>query len=70
MAETTLGKRIARARHARLLTQEGLAEAIGVTQVTVARWETDRNVPIMSIRRSLAEALAVEPSDLFAEEAA
>lgn len=41
-----IGHLIARARHRKRMTQAQLAEALGVTQVTVARWETGEHYPV------------------------
>jgi len=40
-----LGKRIRLARERAGLTQEAMAEAIGVSRTAVARWETGDNEP-------------------------
>lgn len=55
-----LGRRIAAMRELRSLTQRDLAEKSGVTQVTIARLETDK-MPRVSLDTivALAEALQV-----------
>lgn len=65
-----LAERILRQRRAAFLTQEALADVLGVTQPTVARWETGETVPSLRIRRQLADALNVAPAVLFDEDAA
>lgn len=52
-------------REARGLSQERLGERLGVSKMTVSRWE--RNVASVNINvmSALAEALDIEPRDLF-----
>jgi transcriptional regulator with XRE-family HTH domain len=53
------GKEI-RDRRIRLrLSQEQLAKLIGVSRVTIARWETDRQKPLPVLERILNEKLNV-----------
>lgn len=63
----TTGKRIRLQRRVRCLTQAQLADAVGVTQSAVARWEQDQAVPALRHRRLLAEVLEVAPAALFRE---
>lgn len=41
----TTGEKIAFARREKGLTQEGLAERLGVTRQAVSKWESDRALP-------------------------
>lgn len=41
----TTGEKIAFARRSKGLTQEGLAERLGVTRQAVSKWESDRALP-------------------------
>ena len=41
----TLGKRIAQYRKAQNMTQENLAEKLGVSSQAVSKWETDQTCP-------------------------
>jgi transcriptional regulator with XRE-family HTH domain len=41
-----IGTRIAKRRHQRGMTQEDLADALGVSKSTVANWETGKHLPI------------------------
>ena len=66
----TVGKRIRLQRRVRCLTQQQLAESIGVTQSAVARWEADEAEPALRHRKQLAEILDVSISVLFDEVAA
>ncbi|MEM8924516.1 MAG: helix-turn-helix transcriptional regulator [Actinomycetota bacterium] len=62
----TLAKRtefVAR-RHAMGLSQEQVAEAVGVTTVTYSRWERGEATPMAKRRNPLAKALDVTPLEL------
>lgn len=64
------GRLIAQARKARGLTQQELAEQIGVTDKAVSRWETGRGFPEVSVLQGLSEALGVSITDLVRGETA
>lgn len=70
VAELTTGQRIRAARDAlgrrrgRRITQQDLADAVGVGKGTVAKWETDVQAPAGDNLIALARALEVEPSGL------
>ena len=51
-------------RKKRNLTQETLAEAVGVTRQTVAKWENGESVPDLELAGRLAAALDVSLDDL------
>ena len=57
--------RIKELRKRRGMTQEGLAEAIGADQSTVQRWEQGKRTPDLNDMHNLADALGVQPPDLF-----
>lgn len=61
---TTTDSPIARRRIAAGLTQTQLAEKLGVTQLTVSRWENDVRAPRRSTLYKLAEVLGCEARDL------
>ena len=63
-----MGERIAAARKARKMTQEELAEKIGVSFQAVSTWERDENVPDTKHLKTLAEALGVTVDGLMREE--
>lgn len=54
------GERIRRFRGLQRLTQEGLAELLGVDQATVSRWERGRQEPPLYVRRSVDKVLSSE----------
>lgn len=58
-------RRLRKQRRLNFLTQRDLAKLLGVSQVTVARWEIGQYVPTLNIRRPLATALNIDPHDLF-----
>lgn len=52
-------------RQARSLTQQELADAIGVSNKTISRWETDGGYPDVDLLVPLARALGVTVDDLL-----
>ena len=52
--EETLGKRIAANRKSLCLTQDALAEQLGVTAQAVSKWENDQSCPDISMLPRLA----------------
>ena len=64
----TLGEKIASARKEKGMTQEMLAEQLGVTRQAVARWETGLSVPDAGMRVRIAGALDTTVNDLLGEE--
>lgn len=67
MERKFLPKRLAELRRRLRLTQEELAERLGVSRVTVARWETGKLVPGTESILKLSEVLGVSPSYFFEE---
>lgn len=63
----TFGKRVLQARlnlaakRGRPVTQQEIADALGVTGVTVGRWEGDRKEPDLATISQLAQVLEVDP---------
>lgn len=55
MTQETLGKRIAASRKALGLTQDALAEKLGVTAQAVSKWENDQSCPDIAMLPKLAE---------------
>lgn len=60
-----LGSRVAQRRKAARLTQEQLAEKVGVVTETISRLERGAVIPPVSKLVSIAEAIGVELADLF-----
>lgn len=65
MDQGKIGQFIAGLRKERGMTQEALGELLGVSQRTVSRWETGRNMPDIGLLTPLSEALGVTVSELL-----
>ena len=61
----TMGKRISELRKNKGMTQEQLAQQVGVTAQAVSKWENDLSCPDISILPQLAEALGVTTDELL-----
>ena len=61
----TMGKRISDLRKGKGMTQEQLAQLLGVTPKAVSKWENDLSCPDISILPQLAEALGVTTDELL-----
>ena len=61
---TSLGKFISLRRKYLRLTQEELAEKIGVSKSAVAKWETERGIPDRDNLGRLSDVLNVSVDDL------
>jgi transcriptional regulator with XRE-family HTH domain len=46
-------------------TQQELGDVLGVSDVTVSRWETGRALLNTDVLAAVAEALHIEPQDLY-----
>ena len=68
MDQIKTGKFIARKRKERGLTQEKLAEKLGITDRAVSKWETGRSLPDASIMLELGGILGVTVNDLLCGE--
>ena len=66
--EETMGKRIAGNRRRLGLTQEQLAEKLGVTAQAVSKWENDQSCPDISMLPSLAEIFGVTTDEMLGVE--
>lgn len=60
-----MGAKIRQFREQAGLTQKQLAEAVGVDQSAVARWENDENNPTAARIMQIADVLGCNPGDLF-----
>lgn len=70
MTYTTMGACIAHARREKGLTQEALANLLGVTNQAVSKWESDTCCPDIMLLPRLADALGLTLDALFGREAA
>lgn len=65
MNQLVTGKFIALKRKQKNLTQEQLAEKLGVSNKTISKWETGKCMPDYSIVKSLCEELDVTIAELI-----
>lgn len=65
MNQTAIGSYIARKRKEQNLTQEQLAEQLGVSNKTVSKWENGKCMPDYSIIEPLCDALHVTLPELM-----
>lgn len=63
--DTTVGRRIAMLRKDRGLSQEQLAEMLGVSGQAVSKWENDQTCPDISLLPQLARILGVTVDELL-----
>ena len=68
MNEMTLGQRIAALRRQKDMTQEILAEALGVSPQAVSKWENDISCPDIMLLPQLAKMLDVTVDALLSGE--
>lgn len=61
----TVGNRICRLRKAKGMSQEVLAEKIGVSSQAVSKWENDQSCPDISLLTQLAKLLDVTVDELL-----
>lgn len=62
---TNIGATIARARHAEGLTQEQLADLLGVTKAAVSKWELGLSLPDVALLPSIAAQFGMSLDELF-----
>lgn len=67
--EETLGKRIMQNRKRLNLTQDQLAEQLGVTAQAVSKWENDQSCPDIAMLPRLAEIFGISTDELLGREA-
>lgn len=63
-----IGKFIAENRKNKNMTQEQLAEKLGVTSKTISRWENGNYMPDISLLKPISEELGVTLNDLLSGE--
>ena len=68
--ESTLGKRIAAYRKQMGLTQDQLAEKLGLTAQAVSKWENDQTCPDISLLPPLATLFGISVDQLLSNESA
>lgn len=61
----TIGQRIAKLRKQHGMSQENLAEKIGVSSQAVSKWENDASCPDISLLPQLAKLLGVTVDELL-----
>ena len=61
----TIGNRIAKFRKARGMTQEELANQLGVSSQAVSKWENDASCPDISLLPQLSRVLGVTTDELL-----
>ena len=68
MNQEKIGKFIAQRRKGQNLTQEQLAEKLGITYKAVSKWECGKGLPDASIMMELCEILKITVNDLLSGE--
>ena len=63
--EHTFGERLKKYRQEKRLTQQELADLLGVSNKTISRWESDGGYPDVAMLVPLARALGVTADDLL-----
>lgn len=68
MNQEKIGKYIATCRKNKKLTQEQLAEKLGITSKSISRWENGKTMPDVSLFYSLCKELSITINDLLSGE--
>ena len=68
MNQEKIGKFISESRREKQITQEQLAEQLGVTSKSVSKWETGNCLPDASKYKPLCEILGITVNELFSGE--
>lgn len=68
MNQEKIGKFIAECRKKKNLTQNELAEILGVTEKSISNWENGRNMPDLSLFKPLCDELNITINDLISGE--
>ena len=68
MNQLLVGKFIAQKRKEKNLTQEQLAEKIGISNKTISKWETGKCMPDYSVIELLCEELNITLAELISGE--
>lgn len=64
----SIGSRIARLRKEKKMTQEALAEQMGVSAQAVSKWENDQSCPDIGLLPKLSRVLGVSTDELLTGE--
>lgn len=65
MNQEKIGRFIAECRKDKKLTQEQLAEKLGVTSKSISRWENGKTMPDISLFEPLCDELGISINELF-----
>lgn len=65
MDQIKVGKFIAECRKAKNMTQQELADILGITDKAVSKWECGRSMPDISLLERLTEELGVSVNELL-----
>ena len=68
MNQEKIGKFLASLRKEKKLTQQELAEKLGVSDRTIGNWENGRNMPDLSLFKPLCDELDISLNDLMSGE--
>ena len=68
MNQEKIGKFITKCRKEKKLTQEQLAEKLGVTSKSISRWENGKTMPDVSLFKPLCDELDIAINDLLSGE--
>lgn len=68
MNQEKIGRFIAECRKENKLTQEQLAEKLGVTDRAISKWENGRGMPDLSLMKPLCKELGITVNDLLSGE--
>lgn len=68
MNQEKIGKYIATCRKNKKLTQEQLAEKLGITSKSISKWENGKTMPDVSLFHSLCKELSITINDLLSGE--
>ena len=66
MNQEKIGVFIAKCRKDKKLTQEQLAEKLGVTNKSISRWENGKTMPDYSILKDLCNILQIDVNEFLA----
>ena len=65
MDQEKIGKFICKCRKKKNMTQQDLAERLGVSDRTIGNWENGRNMPDLSLFKPLCKELDINLNDLL-----